>query len=1107
MIRSLRRLALLGVLALSGALWATESSAQVTTGSMRGVVSDSAGTPLPGVRVVATHVPSGTVYQGTTRADGRFVIAGMRVGGPYTVEAQRIGFTRQSRDGLEVSLGVSTDVVFRMGQIATTLQAVTVTSTGGDIAETRTGAATTIPQTALEQLPTIGRRIDDFTRLTPQSGVNAFGSQTFGGVDARLNNIMVDGAYFNNSFGLRDQPGATTGVSPISLDAIKAVQVSIAPYDVRQGNFTGAAVNTVTKSGDNELSGSLYYFMQNNDLVGTKVGPNLFNPGKFEYSNIGAFLSGPIIKDKLHFMASIESDGRIEPGTTFRANQGGEPIGGSITRVLATDLDALSTYLSTNFGYATGGYEGYDHEIPAFRFTGRLDYSFGDRNKFSLRYTQLDSETDQLLSNSSSLGFGTRRTNLNGLNFQNSNYKILENIRSIVGEWNTQIADNLSNSMIVGYTSNDESRKSLGSVFPMVDILQSNSVYTTFGFEPFTPNNELRYNSIQFQDNFTRYGARHDQTIGVSIERYESENVFFSGSQSVYVYNSLADFYTDANDYIANPGRTTSPITLNRFQVRWMNVPGLTKPVQPLEVLFAGIYAQDEWRALDNLTMTFGLRLETPKFGDTGFENAEVDGMDFRDELGNTVRYSTSKLPDPKILFSPRFGFNWDVMGDGVTQVRGGTGVFTGRPAYVWISNQIGENGILTGFENITGITTRPFNPDPSAYKPTTVDGTPASAYGLAFTDPDFKFPQVWRSNLAMDRKLPWGMVGTFEWLVALDVNGVYYIDANLSPADGNFNGPDQRARWSVDDCPAVSGTQQRLNCKISNAIVMKNQNRGNSFNVAASLEKSFDNGLYAKAAWSYGESRNTVDPGSIASGSWQSNAHSYDPNNPGVGYSNATLGHRFFVASTYRRNFLPIGPTGVSIFLESRMSGNGSYIFGSDMNGDGATNDLLYIPKNASEMRFQQFNITCPTSGCTAADTFTVAEQVAAFEALIQQDRYLRSHRGKYVERGAVFLPMVTRADVSFTQEVTQTVGGKPHRVEFRLDVLNFTNMFNSDWGRSYSFVSTSPLVSPSANGSGEAQYRMRNFGRNLISRTIQRNNGVGDVWRIQMGVRYTFN
>lgn len=1095
MFRSLRTLTLLGALALTGSLWSAEASAQVTTGSMRGVVADSAGTALEGARVKATHVPSGTIYQATTRADGRYIIPGMRVGGPYTIEATRIGFARQSRDGLTVTLGVSTDVNFRLGQIAAQMTAVTVTSTGGQISETRTGASTAISQSTLEQLPTISRRIDDFTRLTPQAS-----GSSFAGVDNRLNNIMVDGAYFNNSFGLAGQPGDRTGVSPLSLDAIEAIQVNIAPFDVRQGNFTGAAVNTVTKSGDNEFSGSLYYLMRDQDMVGTRVGGRAFNPGTFDFSQVGMRLGGPIIQNKLFFFVSYEQDGLTEPGTTWRANEGGETVAGQVTRVLRSDLETLSSYLATNFGYTTGPFQGYDHEVPSMRLTTKLDFALNDRNKFSLRYTKLDSKTDVLLSNSSSLGFGTRRTNQNGLNFQNSNYQILENIESIVGEWNSVINDRMSNNMIIGYTKNDESRDSRGSIFPMVDVLQSSQVYTTFGFEPFTPNNELRYNSFQFQDNFTIYGNNHDLTFGVSVERYESENVFFPGSQSAYVYNSLADWYTDANDFLANPNRTTSPVNLRRFQVRWNNIPGQEKPIQPLEVTFAGLYAQDEWRVTNNLTTTFGVRLETPTFGNTAFENAEVDGMNFRDERGRTVQYSTNKLPDSKILVSPRFGFNWDVNGDGITQVRGGSGIFTGRPAYVWISNQIGNNGVLTGFEQLDNVTSRPFHPDPNHYKPTTVTGAPASAYELAFTDPNFKFPQLLRTNLAIDRKLPWDVVGTLEWILGQDVNGVYYIDANLSPADGQFAGPDQRARWSVDDCPTISGVQQRLNCKVSNAIVLKNQNVGNSWNLAASLEKAFLNGFYAKAAYSYGESRNTVDAGSIASGSWTGNQMPSDPNNPGVGYSGTTMGHRWFTVMSYSRKFIPLGRTGISAFLEGRTGGNGSYVYGNDFNGDGGTsNDLMYIPKDASEIIF----LPLTASG----RTWTAAEQLTAFENFIDQDRYLRNHRGQTVERGAVFLPMVTRMDLSITQDVEQMIAGKRHAMQFRMDILNFTNMFNSDWGRSYSFTTASPLIPAGVNGAGVPQFRMRNIGTNLVSRSFQRNVGVGDVWRIQLGARYIFN
>ncbi|NBU38665.1 MAG: TonB-dependent receptor, partial [Actinobacteria bacterium] len=569
---------------------------------------------------------------------------------------------------------------------------------------------------------------------------------------------------------------------------------------------------------------------------------------------------GAIIQNKLFYFLSYETDALTEPGTTFRAAEPGEASAGQVTRVRRTAMDSLSSYLQDNFGYATGPYQGYDHEVPSMRLTAKLDYAFNDRNKFSVRYTVLDSKTDVLLSNSSSLGFGgSRRSSLTALNFQNSNYQIMENRRSIVGEWNSVLSDRMSNNMIIGYDYSDESRSVRGSgdLFPFVDILDAGTVYTSFGFEPFTPNNELRYKSYQFQDNFTIYGDRHDQTFGVSIEKYNSENVFFPGSQSVYVYNSLADWYTDANDYLANPSRTTSPISLRRFQVRYANQPGMEKPVQPLEVLFAGVYAQDEWRASKNLTMTFGIRLEVPKFGETGFTNAQANSYIFRDETGAAVQYETQKLPDPTVLYSPRFGFNWDVNGDGVTQVRGGSGIFTGRPAYVWVSNQIGNNGVITGFEQYDNVTTRPFNPDPDKYKPTSVTGAPAASYELALTDANFKFPQVWRTNIAVDRKLPYGVVGTVEMMVGQDVNGIYYIDANLSNPDGQFAGPDQRPRWYVDDCPTFSGTQQRINCNVTSAVVLKNQNVGRSWNFAASLEKAFSNGLFAKAAYAYGLSRN----------------------------------------------------------------------------------------------------------------------------------------------------------------------------------------------------------------------------------------------------------
>lgn len=1071
----------------------------VTTAAISGTVVDKDGNPLPGANIIVVHEPSGTQYGTSSRESGRYNIIGLRVGGPYKVTVSFVGFENQVRDNIYLSLGVTTDLSFVMRDVSVGLAEISVTGQRDAIfSAERTGAATSIGKEALQSLPTITRRLSDFTRLTPQAAGNSFSGQ-----DNRLNNITVDGSYFNNSFGLAGQPGERTNVAPISIDAIEQVQVSIAPFDVRQGNFVGAGVNTVTKSGTNEFSGSVYYQFRNEAFVGKKAKDAEIDPGKFKYSQIGVNLGGPIIKNKLFFFASFESDALTEPGTTFLAKTNASvPTGGNITRVLASDLDQLSNYLRNNFGYETGPYQGYDHETPALRFLVKLDYNLDDRNKVSLRYTHLDSDTDVLLSNSSSLGFGTRRSNLFGLNFQNSNYKIMENIRSVIGEWNSLIGDNMSNNLIIGYTYQDESRDSRGTMFPFVDILESGSVYTSFGFEPFTPNNELRYKTFQFQNNFTIYGANHNLTFGISAERYESENVFFPGSQSVYVYNSLNDFYTDANDYLANPNRTVSPVTLRRFQVRWSNIPGQEKPVQPLEVFYAGVYAQDEWQVSKDFKLTLGLRLDVPFFGETGYANPNADALTFMDEDGNPVQYSTAKLPDPNILFSPRLGFNWDVHGDRSTQVRGGSGIFTGRPAYVWISNQIGNTGVLTGFSSIDNTTARPFNPNPDAYKPTNVTGAPATSYELALTDPNFKFPQIWRTNLAVDQKLPFGLVGTAEFIYNKDVNGVYYINANLPNPSTTFKGwVDNRPRWTAGNrINNAAGNQ------VSNAIVLKNQDVGYSWDFAASIEKPFSDGWFAKAAYRYGESKNTVDPGSIAFGSWNNNQHAGNPNNPGVGFSANSPGHRIFAAVSYRKEYFDFGATTISLIWDAYTQGNTSYVFSGDLNGDGGTsNDLIYIHRNKTEMNFQEYT--------TGGRTFTAAEQAEAWDAFIKQDEYLSKNRGKYAERGGVFLPMVSRIDLSIIQEVFAELLGKRNTFQFRLDILNFTNLLNKDWGVGQTLVTNSPLIVPTAaqggpaDSQGRAQYRLRAIDGKLISKSLQQTAGINDVYRLQLSVRYMFN
>lgn len=1095
--------------------------AQVTTGSVSGQVTDQNRSPLSGAAVTAVHTPSGTRYTAVTRGDGRYDIPAMRVGGPYAVNVSLIGFREDARANVYVSLGSATTVNFTLSESAIALEGIAVTAErSAIISPERTGAATSVPREALAAVPTISGRLTDVVRLTPQSSGTGF---SFGGGDPRLNNVTVDGSYFNNSFGLRNAPGETSGVAPISLAAIEEVQVNIAPYDVRQGNFVGAGVNTVTRSGTNEFRGSLGYSFRDDGLVGRKSAlPQRYNPGTFEYRNIGGWASGPILRDRLFFFVNYEDETLTEPGTTFRANRGGEAPEGSVTRTMASDLDALSTFLRTNFNYETGPYQGYDHAVPAKRFLGKLDFNVNERNKLSLRYNHLDSSTDVLLSNSSSLGHsgGNRRQpgGGTGLNFRNSNYMILENIRSFIGEWNSVVGPRLSNQLIAGYTTQDESRDSPGSVFPFVDVLQGGSVYTSFGFEPFTLNNELRYNTLQVQNNLTMFRNRHTFTLGASVQRYRSENVFFRGSQSVYVYDSLNDFYADANDFLEKCGtnsanwsscsRTSTPagVRLRRFQVGFLNLPGMDKPVQPLDVVYTGLYAQDDWRVTDNLKVIAGVRVDAPFFKQTGYTNVNADGLTFRDENGNDVQYKSGELPGAKPHWSPRVGFNWDVTGDRRTQVRGGTGVFTGPPAYVWISNQVGNTGMLTGEVTIDTTTTRPFHPDPDHYKPTERNGSPARSYALAITDPDFKFPQVWRTNVGVDRQLPLGLVATADFVYNRDVNGIYYINANLPAAQSQFSGPDQRPRWTSNRINNATGNQ------VSTNVVMKNQNVGNGYNVAFSLERPFSSGLFLKGAYSYGIMKNTVDPGSIASGTWQNNPHAGDPNNPGTGISINSPGHRVFLTGSYRREWFSFGATTVSLFWQTRNIGNTSYIYGSDVNGDGGTNDLLYVPKDRTEMFFRAI----PAASNGAHSGFTVAQQEEAFDRFIEQDPYLRTRRGQYAERGALWLPRVTRADLSVQQELFGNVRGARNSIRVRADVVNVGNMLNKNWGVSQQIpsgaavnqgIGYAPLLSTQFNAAtGTYTYQMRVLGSELLSETWQKTLTRADVWELQLRLEYGF-
>jgi outer membrane receptor protein involved in Fe transport len=1084
--------------------FAVTASAQVTTGSLNGKVQNEKGEGVSGASLIAIHLPSGTTYETTSRADGRFIIINMRVGGPYSVTAAFTGtggaaFAPETQENVEINLGVATDLTFNVKPISVT-ETVTVTAESSAVfSSARTGAATSVNRETLATLPTVQGRISDFTRLTPQTS----GSNGFGGADNRMNNMTVNGAAFNNSFGLGDgQPGGRTNVAPISLEAIEQVQVSIAPYDVRQGNFVGAAVDTVTRSGTNSFRASTYYRFRNQDFVGTEARGLAFNPGTFETKQKGVWAGAPILKNKLFVFGNFEDEADARPLYSFRANNGGEPVGGNVTRVLASDLTNLANFLKTNFNYDPGSFDPANDITPQKRGILRFDYNLNASNKIFFNYVQLKSSSDNQLSGSTSAGIGRRQVTTDFMQYQSSNYKILEDRTTPSGEWNSVIGNSMANSLRITYSSSDESRPQDFQLFPFVDILQNNTAYISFGTEPFTPNNELYYKTFEVKNDFTKFGTTHEFTFGGRVERYHSDNVFFNCcKQGSWVYNSLDDFYADALATVANPNRTTSSVNIRKYQNRYMNLPGLDKPSQPLTAIYGGAYVQDVWRPRSNLSITAGLRFDVPVFENTAYLNPNANALTFRDENGQPIQYDSGAMPGANILWSPRLGFNYDLSGDQRTQLRGGTGVFTGQPLYVWISNQIGNTGMLQGSLSADSTLNQntsifPFSTNTDRYKPAP-SGQPAASYELNVTDKDFRFPQVWRSNIAVDRRLPGGITGTAEFIYNRDVNGIYYINANLPAANTAYAGVDNRMRWTIT--PRINNVTGNA---VTAAIVMKNQDIGRNWNIAFSASKPMWHGLSLRTAYSYGEAKNTIDPGSTANASWNSNPTPADPNNPGLGFSTGSPGHRFYLSANYTKQYFGFGATSISTFWESR-TGNtfsSSYIFAADANGDGGTsNDLIYIPRDVAEMNFRSLT--------TGGVTFTPEQQAAAFEAYIAQDKYLSAHRGEYAERNAVFLPFLHKMDLSLTQDVFKNIKGKRNAGQFRIDIQNFGNLLNSNWGVGQRIIRNNILNSPLADAAGRLSYTMQVVNGQLVNRTFESTSGIADVYQFMLSFRYSFN
>jgi hypothetical protein len=1081
------------------------SFGQITTSTISGVVKDKVGEPLPGATVQATHVPTGTKYYSITSVSGVFTIPAVRPGGPYTIQVSFVGFKKSELTEVTTSLGVTTNVEFVLQDETTALsEVVVVASTNNTFSKERTGATQQLSRGEITSVPTIGSRtINSITRYNPYGDGSSFGGQ-----DPRLNNFTIDGSQFNNNFGLGSsaQAGGRTGSSAISLDAIDQLQVNIAPFDIRQSGFTGAGINAVTRSGTNNIEGSVYTSNRNNsnNFTGTKAGGVEITPATFSEQVNGFRVGAPIVKDKLFIFANMEQVTNIQPGTNWISD--GSPLSGTqISRVKYQDMLTLSNFMREKFNYETGPWEGYDNENNSLKGLLRLDWNINDKHKLTARYVHHNSDAEINVSNSQSAGAGNRTTQFNAMSFQNSGYTIQDNTRSSVLELNSKFSNTLHNNLIVGYDKQIENRGYLSQLFPTIDIREGAATYTSVGMDPFTPGNRLDYSTFHITNNLTKFYDKHTLVGGINFEKYQSNNMFFPASQGVYVFNSLADFYTAANQSIANGGGP-STFAPERFQLRYSALPNGAEPLQVLKTTRFDFYAQDEWNATNKLRLTFGIRGGLIDIGNTGLENPAVTAMTF----ANGERFNTSVLPKTQLLWEPRFGFNYDVKGDATTQIRGGSGIFTGRPPYVFISNAVGNNGVLTGFIDVSGANAQGygFTTNPNQYF---IPSTPTlpSRFDLAFTDPNYKYPQVWKSNIAVDQRLPFGLIGTIEYLYNRDINATHYYDANLEGPTGTFNGVDNRPRYANTD----NGV--RVNDNVSRAAVLTNINGGYYQGLTAKIEKPFSKGVWGSVAYTRSVTRDFMSAGSIASGSWQS-ARSVNGNNDlPLSYSDRDNPNRIVGLLGYRKEYGGKlgGATTVTLGYVATHSGNEfgftgarySYVVSGDMNGDRVRdNDLMFVPNSASDLRFDALT--------TGGVTFTSIQQRDALEAFINQDPYLSTRRGQYAERNGALMPLFGRMDFSITQDVNVKIKGEKNAFQVRFDVLNFGNMLNSDWGVSQRPTTPFGLLSyVRTDADGVPVYKMGTQkladGSTVLARdSFQKNSSIFDVWQAQLTLRYTF-
>lgn len=1069
--------------------------AQETTSEIQGTVADKAGTILAGATITATHAPTGTKYVTTTRKDGRYNLPNLKIGGPYTLEVSYVGYQPANEGDIILVVGQVYKQNFNLDVTATLLKDVVVRSSNDkNFNNARTGSQELITRSQIDRLPTINRSIQDFVKLEPTAnGLN------IGGRSNQYNNMTVDGANFNNSFGLSSILGGQTSSQPISLEAIEQIQVNVSPYDVKLGGFAGTGINTITKSGTNKIKGSLYQYSRNENYLNYKVGPATVVKTPFNYSIKGFNIGGPLLKNKLFFFFSGEQVRQDAPATSLMASDASHAAGGNYSQANADTLTALANFLKNKFNYDPGAFQGYSFKTNSDKITAKLDWNINGKNTLTIKYNYLKSFADQFASTSRP-GIGQITGGQPGtysMPFFGSGYVINNNFNILIAELNSRFNNKLSNKLQIGFTALRDFRSphSASESFPLVDILNNGNIYTTFGYEMYTYNNKLNTDVLQLNDILSFYKGAHEITVGTqnSIKKYQ--NAFAPGYQGVYQFNSLTDFYNSVNNGVANA---------KSYYLQYSALPNGAFPWAYAGSTELSQFIQDKWKVTSDFTLTYGLRIDETFYKQAMTDNPYFSALQFKD--GKT--YNIGKAPMNNVIISPRLGFNWNPKGDKTLQVRGGTGVFAGPPPFVWISNQASNNGIQWGSFTVAN---KAFNVSPDTYRPTT--GAANTSYSTALVANDFKYPTAWKTTLAFDKKFKNGWFVGAEYNYTKDINAVYYSNINLNESNGfALGGVDNRLRYlTVTNSNKYYAGATLANPNIGNAILMSNTNKGYVYTLTGKVQNTTENLTYG-IAYTRSVAKNTAEGGSTASSLWSAAAvANQDPNAPNLGFASYYMPNRVIGNVAFRINEGKYFSTSLGAIYELANNGVASYVYNGDLNGDGnAGNDLIFIPSTIADINLVKVNSGGLGTGTTGVtDTRTTAQIWAQLDALISNSTYLNTHRGKYAQRNGCVNPYYSKLDLNITQEIKFKVRQDQHAIRVSLDLINAGNFVNRDWGVVRVPTVTNFLKYEGLGADGKTPSFSFPFqtGTTPFVQPYQNSTGLASRWQMMLGIKYLFN